>query len=959
MPLLLLVAFWSVLGFSLQASDIALAKSGDVWRYFKGVTEPSPTPGAWKEPGFPDANWLIGTAGFSSIQGYPEPTVLPDFGLGYRSAYFRRRFQLEQPERVRWLTLRIDYEHGFIAYLNGAEIARRNVPGVPGDLAPFDATTGYAPHGATTEIDVTAAIPQLRSGENVLAIHLVGSLLSSGCWLTPELFANLSRAPFVQNVATNAATIHWKTFRSLTGFIDFGLTPETAQRIPTAPGLTNHAATLRNLAPDTEYAYRVGATDGVGEALSDWGRFRTFKMNGSTRFAVLGDTGWGLLAQFQVAAQIRAIQPDFVMHTGDVIYHTYTPHLEDSRFFSVYSGLTRSVPFYLAFGNHDAFAARTYIQTSWALPTNSVTGTEDFYAFEHGEALMVAVWTDAFGGADFRPGSLQYTWLEQVLSTTTRPWKFLFFHHPLQSSSLHIDDDYNADGVLDNLLLLATIGELATRHGAQIIFNSHDHLYERYAPLRGWVNIISGGGGAALYPVTDYNPISVRNDVRHHFVKVEVDADEAVVSAVDTGGLVFDTMHLRRTWPARLGNVAAWRPIVPELAPLPDGDGNRFGQQFVYGGSPVSPVPGKLSSAGRLFVNYDRDFVYFGFDETALVPGQTLYLFAGKAGGDGVASLRGLGNGTVDPEGEGVDGLDFLETLSFTNFAPSVGAVLGDEHADFMTRSFLRTGAVINVGQGAFFLQPGLPEVAGQKLQQFARSPQLAMNLWEQNANYIDLAIPWAAFGGWSPTDRLQVAAVVGLAGTNAAAPEIDLDVGGVAASFQKSGETWWLEALEFQLASEDDQDGDGVPAEQERGIGTNPNDPDTDRDGLPDGWEIRFQTSPLSAAGVHGPAGDPDGDGLNNQAEFRAGTDPRNPSSALALRVAELPSGTLTLAWRAVPGKRYMLEQSARVTGPYSDVPDVSFPRLAASNEETFEMVRTASDPEVRFYRIRLLPAP
>lgn len=957
MPLLLLVAALSLLELSLQASDIALAKSGDLWRYFKGLREPSATPGVWKNPDFVDADWLIGTAGFSSIQGYPEPTVLPDFGVGYRTAYFRRRFLVDDPARLKWLTLRIDQEHGFIAYLNGEEIARRNVAGAPGELAPFDAVTGYLAHGFTVEIDVTPSIHLIRPGENVVAIHLIGSLLSAGCWLTPELFANFNRAPFVQNVSTNSAAIVWKTPVPLAGFVEVGLTPETAQRYPSGLLLTNHTVQVPNLATDTEYFYRVSATDGVREAVSDWSRFRTFKAAGPTRFAVLGDTGWGLLAQFQVAAQIRASRPDFVLHTGDVVYNTYTPFLEDSRFFSVYSDLTRTTPFFLALGNHDGFTAKTYIQTSWVLPTNNITGTEDYYAFEHGEALLIVVWTDAYAGADFRPGSPQYAWLERELSTTAKPWKFLFFHHPLQSSSLHIDDDYNLDGVLDNLVLQATIGELATRYGAQIIFNSHDHLYERYAPLRGWVNMISGGGGAALYPVTDYNPTSVRNDVRHHFLRVEVDANQATVSAIDTAGLVFDAMHIRRTWPAREGSIAAWRPIGPELSQQLDNDGNRLGQQFLFGGTPVSPVPGKFSSAGRLFVNYDRDFVYFGFDETALVPGQTLYLFAGKTGVDGVPSMAGLGNGAIDPDGEGADGLDVLETLSFTNFTPVIGAILGDEYADYVSRSFLRTGAVLNVGQGAFFLKPGFPDVPGQQLQQFARSPQNAVNLWEQNANYIDLAIPWAAFGGWTPADHLQVAVVIGLPSTNVLAPNVVLDTGGVAASFAKAGDTYWLEAVDFVLAPEDDADRDGVPAEQELAIGTNPNDPDTDRDGLPDGWEIRFQLSPLSAAGVHGPAGDPDGDRMNNLGELQSGTDPRNTFSALVLRVAEPRPGTLALAWRTAPGKRYMLEQSTRVAGPYLDVENASFPRLAASNEETFEIVPVAGDPEIRFYRLRLLP--
>ena len=52
---------------------------------------------------------------------------------------------------------------------------------------------------------------------------------------------------------------------------------------------------------------------------------------------------------------------------------------------------------------------------------------------------------------------------------------------------------------------------------------------------------------------------------------------------------------------------------------------------------------------------------------------------------------------------------------------------------------------------------------------------------------------------------------------------------------------------------------------------GTDPNNPDTDSDGMPDGWEINHSLDPLADDA----AGDLDGDGLSNYEEYLNGSDP------------------------------------------------------------------------------------
>lgn len=64
------------------------------------------------------------------------------------------------------------------------------------------------------------------------------------------------------------------------------------------------------------------------------------------------------------------------------------------------------------------------------------------------------------------------------------------------------------------------------------------------------------------------------------------------------------------------------------------------------------------------------------------------------------------------------------------------------------------------------------------------------------------------------------------------------------------------------------DADADDLPDEAETILGTNPNNPDTDGDGLTDGEEVKvYKTDPLKA--------DTDGDGYSDGAEVEAGYNP------------------------------------------------------------------------------------
>ncbi len=73
------------------------------------------------------------------------------------------------------------------------------------------------------------------------------------------------------------------------------------------------------------------------------------------------------------------------------------------------------------------------------------------------------------------------------------------------------------------------------------------------------------------------------------------------------------------------------------------------------------------------------------------------------------------------------------------------------------------------------------------------------------------------------------------------------------------------------QAASPVDSDGDGLTDDEERALGTDPHNPDTDGDGIGDGDEVHiYGTNPLKS--------DTDGDGFSDFQEIKKGYDPNGP---------------------------------------------------------------------------------
>ncbi len=144
----------------------------------------------WTKETFDHQSWLTGTTGI----GYDYPGLI---GLDVtemkdvnESVYIRIPFWIDELPEFDYLTLRIQYDDGFIAYLNGDKLTDENDPEEPtwnsgAPLNRFDAEAVVF-----AEIDVSSATDLLHAGLNVLAIHgLNNGIGSTDLLIRPELIA--------------------------------------------------------------------------------------------------------------------------------------------------------------------------------------------------------------------------------------------------------------------------------------------------------------------------------------------------------------------------------------------------------------------------------------------------------------------------------------------------------------------------------------------------------------------------------------------------------------------------------------------------------------------------------------------------------------------------------------------------------------------------------------------------
>jgi len=193
---------------------VRLVGMGEEWRYFKGKGEASKPMDAWRRPAYDDSSWSLGATPIG--YGFADcATVLDDMRGDYISVFMRKQFYVEDPGKVGTLVLSMDYDDGFVAYLNGREVARRMM-GSAGSTVYCNTAAGEHEAGLAEEIDISGFISVLVAGYNVVAIQGHNTSLKSVDFrVAPELIGEsivetAEAVPVVINeIQTDVAGSSW------------------------------------------------------------------------------------------------------------------------------------------------------------------------------------------------------------------------------------------------------------------------------------------------------------------------------------------------------------------------------------------------------------------------------------------------------------------------------------------------------------------------------------------------------------------------------------------------------------------------------------------------------------------------------------------------------------------------------------------------------------------------------
>jgi acid phosphatase type 7 len=493
----------AALGAPAASPDKSLEVVLGPWRFFTGAP-----PAGWTTEGFDDRAWGGPALGPFAPRQPPLPTPPPAATLfdllPGAPLLLRARFSVPDATHARVLELRIAYADGFIATLNGLEIARRGMAA---------SGTGTSPHGPEIEhvpIPIpSAAVPQLRPEGNLLAVAIFAYPGRNTVVPTaPAAYVDLGaasgvrivRGPYLSTPVDDkkgaGVRVNWQTDLPASGTvtlqrIDAVSPPEPPRRVALDARGTDQAVKIGGLTRGASYRYSLEVDAGGGDKATagPW-RFETLPAPPRPlRFAVYGDMRYpGHVAHRSIVEALAREAPAVVFNTGDLT-DVGSEEANWQRYFEITAPLGAISAVVPALGNHDADRRGAGAAVTWKLFGVPASGPPGWTSLDLGGVHFVIL------SSNEMRDPAQRAWLTDDLARARRHHAraiFAFCHegpwaHALHGGSSEMERDYAP------LLAAARV---------DVLFSGHDHVYERGSGTTSagkLTYVVTGGGGAPLY----------------------------------------------------------------------------------------------------------------------------------------------------------------------------------------------------------------------------------------------------------------------------------------------------------------------------------------------------------------------------------------------------------------------------------------------------------------------------
>ncbi len=330
--------------------------------------------------------------------------------------------------------------------------------------------------------------------------------------------------PYTQNVSNESITILWETnVATLNNSVLYW--NDSLEYIAYGEENTKHHEV--RISPPFSHGYYKVISDGVESKAHEFKLASYCYSKKYFKCIIYGDSrgvwdNWKNATR--VANAINREKPDIVIHGGDMVSNGRIEK-QWEVWLDFMKPLMQNTTLFAVLGNHERNGSRYY--EIFSLP-----GNERYYSFDYGICHFIILNTNEA----WDESSAQYKWLENDLANCKKTFKIVCFHEPI----------YCSGGHSSRKDIREAWEPLFMKYNVSIVFQSHNHYYQRTKPINGIIYVVTGGGGAPLYEAEDSWFIEKSKKAFHYcLLNVSLEKRKIRIETKYVNGTTFDEFVLQ------------------------------------------------------------------------------------------------------------------------------------------------------------------------------------------------------------------------------------------------------------------------------------------------------------------------------------------------------------------------------------------------------------------------------